>query len=65
MICAPRNLLRRIGCSPVARGIRAPGRQDSAGGTLDEVNDRLYARRVDAGSAATSVGFALLRGNHQ
>jgi hypothetical protein len=38
-----------------------------AGGiVLDEVDDPLYARRRgDAGSAATSVNFALLRGDHQ
>ena len=33
---------------------------------LDEVDDPLYARRRgNAGSAATSVSFALLRGCHQ
>jgi hypothetical protein len=39
-----------------------PAHAVPGGITLDEVNDRLYARRGDAGSATTSVSFALLRG---
>jgi hypothetical protein len=43
-----------------------PSTPYSAGGVaLDELNDRLYARRGHAGSAAISVGFALPRRCHQ
>jgi hypothetical protein len=64
-LCSPQNLLRQVLTPPqeATFGIGLP--MQSGGITLDEVNDRLYARRGDASSAATSVNFAHLRGCDQ
>jgi hypothetical protein len=38
---------------------------NSGRAALDEVNERLYARRGDIGSAVSRISFALLRGCEQ
>jgi acetyltransferase-like isoleucine patch superfamily enzyme len=62
-LCSPQKPPQHVACSPLRRTQHlASVCPCNAGGiALDEVHDPVYAHHGDAGSAATSVTFALLR----